>query len=193
MLKYLKTNYLAIILILMLIILGTLFIIVSGENFIKIFSYLAASYLIIVGIAMIVLTIRQQNYLNESTYSKKVMGNIIYALVLFVLGILIIIFPDYLVRIFIGITLIFFPTLELLQSKNKKNYLRNNFWKYLIGIIFIIAVDVVLEILFNFIGVAFYVFALFLIVMLIRNYHNQEYPNLISKYIIYFVKRKNKE
>jgi hypothetical protein len=193
MYRYLKINYQSLILILALIVLGTFCLLLSGENFIRMFSYLAAAYLLLMGITVIVFSFRYQEYLKNDTFLDRAVGYFIYGIVLLSLAVLIILYPDYLVRIFIGITLIVFPTIQLIKSVDKKSFLRYNFWKYLVGIIFIIAVDVILEILFHFLGIAFYALAIFLIIMLVRNYHNHEYPNLVSKYIIYIIKRNSKE
>lgn len=193
MFKYLKINYQTILLILSLIVLGIFCIILKGENFIAIFSYLAAGILILLGIAMIAFSIRYYDYLQSGSFLDRSVGYFTYGTVLIASAVLIILFPDYLVRILIGISLIIFPTVRLIQAKDKKRYLRNNFWKYLIGVIFIIAVDVIMEVLFDFLGIAFIAGAIFLTVMLIKNYQNKEEPNLFSKYIIYIIKQKTKE
>lgn len=193
MLKYLKNNYQTIIFILALIVLGIFCIMLKGENFIEIFSYLAAGILMLVGISMIVFSIRYHDYLQGGRFLDRSVGYFTYGTVLLAFALLIIIYPEYLVRIIIGISLIIFPTIRLIQAEDKKRFLRYNFWKFLIGIIFIIAVDVILEILFDFLGIAFIAGAIFLIVMLVRNYNNKEEPNLFSKYIVYIIKQQNKE
>lgn len=191
--NYLKMNIQALILIFAFIVLGAFCLLISGENFIKLFSYLAAGYLILMGITMIVFSIRYYDYLQEGKFLDKSVGYMTYGLVLFASAITLILFPEYLVRVFVGITLILFPAIRLFQSPDKKRFLRYNFWKFIVGIIFIIAADEVIEILFDFLGIAFFVLGIILIVLLINNYKNKEYPNIFSKYIIYFIKHQNKE
>ena len=116
-----------------------------------------------------------------------------YGLFLFGCAALIILFPEYLVRVFVGIVLLIIPAVRLILSTDKKRYLQYNFWKFIVGVIFIVAADAVIGILFDFLGIALIAAGIFLLVLLFRNYRNKEYPNLFSKYIIYFIKKRNKE
>jgi len=193
MLKYLKTNYQTLLLVAVLFALGTLCFLLSGEDFIRMFSYLAAAYLFISGLALIVLAIRYHEHLQDGSFFDRSIGYFTYGLFLFGCAALIILFPEYLVRVFVGIVLLIIPAVSLILSTDKKRYLQYNFWKFIVGVIFIVAADAVIGILFDFLGIALIATGIFLLVLLFRNYRNKEYPNLFSKYIIYFIKKRNKE
>jgi len=189
---YLKNNLIVLIVIIVLVALGSFFIMVSGENFIKIFSYLGATYLTIIGIYLIVSAFKYKRYLqaNHSKINSQI-GYIIQGILLLGLATLIILFPSYLVRIFIGVTLILLPTVQLFFKENKKSYFIGSIWKYIIGIIFLLAVEEIIQIVFIVIGVIFYLLAIYLIYLLVINYKYLDKPNIVTKYFIAYIIRKN--
>ena len=80
----------------------------------------------------------------------------------------------------------------LINSPKKLNYLKNNFWKFLVGIIFIFAVDIVLDIILAIFGVTLIVFAIYLIYILVTNYRDKTYPNVLTKYLVIYLNKKYK-
>lgn len=195
MIKYLRNNIILIVMTIILIALGVFCILVDGEDVIKVFSYLAASYLIIIGGWMIYAAFRYKNELNHSRHIiNNHLGYLLQGILLIGFAVLIVLFPGYLVRIIIGICLLLLPTYTLIFEENKKQYFIRNLWKYIIGIIFVLAIDVVMEILFIIIGIVLFIVAIYFIYLLVINYRDKEYPNVITKYsIAYIIKRSDKE
>lgn len=193
--NYLKNNLLVIILIILLFALGTFCFLIDGKDFIKIFSILAFIYLLFIGSWMIYAAIKygKDLDLNSGFWNKKP-GYLIQGVILIGASIIILLYPNYLVRLIIGILLIIVPTIKLIHAYNKRKYLRNNFWKFIVGIILIFAIDIILEIMFFIIGGILYACAIFLIYLLIYNYKDHSKPNIITKYtLIYFINKKDKD
>lgn len=195
MLKYLRNNLIIIIITIILIALGVFCILVDGEDVIQVFSYLAAGYLIIIGGWMIYAAFRYKDQLNYSRHIiNRYLGYLLQGILLIGFAVLVILFPGYLIRIIIGICLILLPTYTLIIEENKKQYFLRNLWKYIIGIIFVLAIDVVMEILFIIIGIVLFLIAIYFIYLLVINYRDKDYPNVITKYFIaYILKRSDKE
>jgi hypothetical protein len=193
MLKYLRINYQTVLLILALFVLGALCFILTGEDFIKVFSFIAAFYLLASAAALITMAARYHESLRTGSFFDRSEGYITYASILILFAIVLIIFPEYLVRGFIGIVLILIPLFHLIQAEDKKRYFRFNFWKFIVGVIFVVAVDAIIDIILGFLGIALFIAGAVLIALLIRNYRDKECPNLISKYIAYLIKQKSKE
>jgi hypothetical protein len=191
--QYLKNNLILIILCLIFIALGILCILARGEDIIDIFSYLALVYLVLIGGWMIFSAIKYKGLLKEnSNFLNKPLGYIIQGVILILAGITIVIFPKFLVRLIIGIILILLPLITLINHPDRIRYLRNNFWKFIIGLIFILAFDGVLDILFIVIGSILIGIACWIIYLLIINYKDKTYPNIITKYVLIYISKKNK-
>lgn len=190
--KYLKNNIILIIISIILIVVGIFSILIRGSDIIKIFSYLALVYLVLVGGWMIFSAIKYKEYLKSNTnFINRPPGYIIQGSILILAGVIIVVFPDFLVRLVIGIILIIQPLITLINHDDKKRYFNNNFWKFIIGLIFILAFDVVLDILFIIIGAGLIGLAFWIIYLLIINYKDKTYPNLITKYMMMYIIRKS--
>lgn len=193
MIKYLKNNLVLVIAVIILIALGTFCILISGNDIYKAFSIFALVYLVAVGGWMIYSSFHYKNYLEANpTFLNRPLGYLIQGGILIILGVLILIFPRFLVRLLIGLLLIAQPLVTLITTDDKLNYLKYNFWKFIVGLIFILAIDIVLDILFIIIGVGLILFAAFIIYVLIINYKDRTYPNVITKYIVIYINKKNK-
>lgn len=194
MFKYLKNNFILVIVSFVLILLGIMCIMIRGDSIFLIFSILALVYLIVIGGWMIYSSFKFKDHLDQNTnFLNKSKGYLIQGIIMILAGILIISFPDFLVRLIIGIILIILPLITLIKHDDKKRYLKNNFWKFIVGLIFVLAFDIVLDILFIIIGSSLIILAGWIIYLLIINYNDKTYPNVISKYImIYIVKKNNK-
>lgn len=193
MIKYLKNNLVLVIAVIILIALGTFCILISGNDIYKAFSIFALVYLVAVGGWMIYSSFHYKNYLEANpTFLNRPLGYLIQGGMLIILGVLILIFPGFLVRLLIGLLLIAQPLVTLIMTDDKLNYLKYNFWKFIVGLIFILAIDIVLDILFIIIGVGLILFAAFIIYVLIINYKDRTYPNVITKYIVIYINKKNK-
>ncbi|NLD27005.1 MAG: hypothetical protein GX661_06560 [Acholeplasmataceae bacterium] len=190
--KYLQHNLPVIILILILIGLGTFCIFFPESDFIKIFSWFACAYLSFLGLLLIFIALRYQKTLHQRSFLDRSPAYLIYGFVLLALAVIVILYPDYLVRIIIGLTLIIYPTLRLIVQENKGRFFLNQLWKYVVGIIFIVANDTVLDIFFVIIGIALYVAAGFLILLLIRTYR-QGQTNLLKVYLLKVLNKNVKE
>lgn len=192
MLKYLKNNLILIIISIILIIVGVFCILVRGSDIIRIFSYIALIYLIVIGGWMIFSGIKYKKFLESNTnLLNKPIGYIVQGSVFIILGVLIVIFPSFLVRLAIGLLLIILPLITLITQEDKKRYLKNNFWKFIVGLLFVIAVDVVLDILFIIIGACLLIVAGLIIYLLVINHKDPTKPNLITKYIMMYIIKKN--
>ena len=190
--KYLKNNIILIIINIFLIILGFFCILVKGSDIIKIFSFISLVYLTVIGGWMIFSGIRYRKYLESNTnILSKPLGYIIQGSIFIILGVLIVIFPGFLVRLVIGIFLIILPLITLITYEDKKRYFKNNFWKFIIGLLFVIAVDVVLDILFIIIGACLLIVACWIFYLLIINYKDPNKQNLITKYMMLYIIKKN--
>ncbi|MGD9887012.1 MAG: hypothetical protein AB7T03_03510 [Bacilli bacterium] len=193
---YLRNNWLLICFVLMLVGLSLLFILPNGQQIILIFSYLAASYLFIVGIAFLVTAFRFSHYLDNAQKQKREqIFLVLEALFLLVLGAIIIIFPTYAVRVLIGVTLILLPTIHLFSfsRSSKLTYLKRNFWKYLVGLIFILAVEAIIDYVFLVLGILLLSLAVYLIYLLIMNYRDVSRPNLIVKYSLLYLNERGRK
>lgn len=194
MIKYLKNNILIIVAILLLIVLGIFCILIDGSDVIKAFSIIALVYLILIGGWMIYSSFKYKDYLNNNpNFINKPIGYIIQGSVLIILGVLIIIFDEFLVRLAIGIFLIALPLITLFTKPDKVQYLKNNFWKFIIGLLFILAYDVVFDILFIIIGICFILLSGYLSYLLVTNYKDKSYPNVLTKYLMLYIIKKNKD
>jgi len=183
--NYLKKNYAVIILIVLSLAIGTFFIVLPGKDFIKIFSIILAIYLVIASGSLLTMAFSRPA---ANSFLKGRTAKIIGAALLVLLAVLTVLFPVYMVRIVIFLVMIVTPTVLLIVSPYKKIYLRDNFWKYIVGVIFILAVEVLVDIAFIILGIAFYVLAFFIIYLLIVNSRYQEKPSLVNKYLVrYFI------
>ncbi|MCK9536391.1 MAG: hypothetical protein M0R05_02185 [Bacilli bacterium] len=183
--NYLKKNYAVIILIVLSLAIGTFFIVLPGKDFIKIFSIILAIYLVIASGSLLTMAFSRPA---ANSFLKGRTAKIIGAALLVLLAVLTVLFPVYMVRIVIFLVMIVTPTVLLIVSPHKKIYLRDNFWKYIVGVIFILAVEVLVDIAFIILGIAFYVLAFFIIYLLIVNSRYQEKPSLVNKYLVrYFI------
>lgn len=192
MLKYFKNNLILLIISIVLIILGVFCIIVRGSDIIRIFSYIALIYLIAIGGWMIFSGFKYKEYLESNpNILNKPIGYIVQGSIFVILGVLIIIFPAFLVRLIIGIFLIILPLITLITHEDKKKYIKNNFWKFIVGLLFVVAVDVVLDILFIIIGACLLIVVGWVIYLLIINYKDPTKPNLITKYMMIYIIKKN--
>lgn len=192
MLKYFKNNLILLIISIVLIILGVFCIIVRGSDIIRIFSYIALIYLIAIGGWMIFSGFKYKEYLESNpNILNKPIGYIVQGSIFVILGVLIIIFPAFLVRLIIGIFLIILPLITLITYEDKKKYIKNNFWKFIVGLLFVVAVDVVLDILFIIIGACLLIVVGWVIYLLIINYKDPTKPNLITKYMMIYIIKKN--
>ncbi|HOH18110.1 MAG TPA: hypothetical protein PK087_02170 [Bacilli bacterium] len=194
MIIYLKNNWLFICIILALIGLSLLFILPSGQQIILISSYLAAIYLFLVGISFVVTAFKYSKYLERSQNQKREQILLLFeALFLFALGTVILIFPTYAVRVIVGISLILLPTIHLFTQANKKTYLKNNFWKYLIGILFLVAAESIIDYVFLGLGIIILLGAGFLLYLLIINCRDRNRPNLLVKYGLRYLNKKGRK
>lgn len=192
MLKYFKNNLILLIISIVLIILGVFCILVRGSDIIRIFSYIALIYLIAIGGWMIFSGFKYKEYLESNpNILNKPIGYIVQGSIFVILGVLIIIFPAFLVRLIIGIFLIILPLITLITHEDKKKYIKNNFWKFIVGLLFVVAVDVVLDILFIIIGACLLIVVGWVIYLLIINYKDPTKPNLITKYMMIYIIKKN--
>lgn len=192
MLKYFKNNLILLIISIVLIILGVFCILVRGSDIIRIFSYIALIYLIAIGGWMIFSGFKYKEYLESNpNILNKPIGYIVQGSIFVILGVLIIIFPAFLVRLIIGIFLIILPLITLITHEDKKKYIKNNFWKFIVGLLFVVAVDVVLDILFIIIGACLLIVVGWVIYLLIINYNDPTKPNLITKYMMIYIIKKN--
>lgn len=192
MLKYFKNNLILLIISIVLIILGVFCILVRGSDIIRIFSYIALIYLIAIGGWMIFSGFKYKEYLESNpNILNKPIGYIVQGSIFVILGVLIIIFPAFLVRLIIGIFLIILPLITLITYEDKKKYIKNNFWKFIVGLLFVVAVDVVLDILFIIIGACLLIVVGWVIYLLIINYKDPTKPNLITKYMMIYIIKKN--
>lgn len=179
--EYLKKNYLILIFIVVLTALGTFFIVLPGKDFIKIFSVILAVYLLI---AAGTLALAPSD---QSRIWRRRPALLAEAAALLALAVLTVLFPVYMVRIVIFLVLIVTPTVKLLTGPDKKRYFRHNFWKYIVGVIFILTVEILVDIAFIILGVALYGLAAFFIYLLIVNSRYPPKPNLFDKYLVRYI------
>jgi len=166
----------------------------SGQQIILISSYLAAIYLFLVGISFVVTAFKYSKYLERSQNQKREQILLLFeALFLFALGTVILIFPTYAVRVIVGISLILLPTIHLFTQANKKTYLKNNFWKYLIGILFLVAAESIIDYVFLGLGIIILLGAGFLLYLLIINCRDRNRPNLLVKYGLRYLNKKGRK
>lgn len=188
MIKYLKSNILVIILMLLFLGFGILAFFIEGDDVFLAFSIVAMLYLFMIGSWMIYSSIKQKDILNQNTgFINRPVGYFIQGLLFIAAGITIVIFRNFLVRLIVGVFLIVLPLISLILSKNKKEYFKKNFWKFIVGIIFVIANDLIFEIIFKIIGAFFIVDAIFLLYLLIRNYRRNPNTNIISRYLMKYI------
>jgi hypothetical protein len=190
MIRYLKKNSLVVLLIMLLLFGAGICFFLPAAYFFRVFAWISFSYLIVMGCSMIYLTFRYYNNLRQGSF-LDFPGYLIYGLFLIIFGILSLLYPEYLVRIIIGITFIIFPTWRILESKDKKEALSYQFWKYIVGIIFVLSTSFMIKFIFVFIGIAFLVIAIYLSWLLIKQYRNNN-QNLLQTFILRFI-YKNKE
>lgn len=192
MIKYLKNNIILIFISILLLALGILCILIDGKNVINAFSILALVYLFGVGGWMIFSAFKYRDYLEaNNNFMIKPIGYIIQGVILIFLGVLVIFYSDVLVRIIIGILLIILPLITLITEDDKIGYLKRNFWKFIVGLIFILTFDIIIDIIFTIIGIGLIVCVGFIIYLLVKNYKEKEYSNLITKYIVMYIIKKN--
>ncbi|MCK9471288.1 MAG: hypothetical protein WC006_04400 [Bacilli bacterium] len=191
--RYIKNNLLLIILSFIFILLGIVCILIDASSITLLFSILALIYLVMIGSWMIYSSFKYKTYLEKNDlFINKPLGYLIQGIVMMLAGILIVIYNTFLTKLIIGIILIILPLITLITHENKKVYFKNNFWKFIVGLIFIFAIDLILEIIFIIIGVGFILFALFIIYLLIINYKDKNYPNIITKYVMMYIVKRNK-
>ncbi|GEM_PF-794320 len=194
MLEYFRKNLLFLAAIIFIAGLALLFILPSGAQLIAIFSYVAAVYLFILGISFLVAAIRFDKYLESHEKSRRQQTLLILeALFLLALGTLIIIFSTYTVRIIIGVTLLVIPTLHIIFNGGRREYFLKNGWKYLIGIIFILAAEAIIDYVFLALGILFLLFDVYLIVLFVINSQNPSKPNLIAKYFLEYLNKRSRK
>jgi uncharacterized membrane protein YidH (DUF202 family) len=174
--------------------LALLFILPSGAQLIAIFSYVAAVYLFLVGISFLITAIRFDQYLEAKTKPRRQQTLLVLeALFLLALGALIIIFPTYTVRIIIGVTLLVIPTLHLIFNGGRREYFLKNGWKYLIGIIFILAAEAIIDYVFLGLGILLLLFDVYLLVLFIKNCQDPSHPSLIAKYFLQYLNKRSRK
>jgi uncharacterized membrane protein HdeD (DUF308 family) len=189
--NYLKRNLPVILFIGVLLLVGTFCIFFPESDFIEIFSWLAATYLFTMGLVLIIFALCYAQDLRSGSFFDRSPAYLLYGFLLLGLAVIIIIYPDYLVRIIIGFTLIIFPTLKLLTQENKKKFFLSQLWKYFVGIIFILANDTLLDVFFIIIGIALYLAAVFLIWLLIK--YRSQGQNLLKVYLLRVLNKHVKE
>lgn len=194
MLEYFKKNLPFLAGMIIIAGLALLFILASGAQLIAIFSYAAAVYLFIVGISFLVAAVRFDGYLEPKQKPRRQQTLLILeALFLLALGALIIIFPTYTVRIIIGVTLLVIPTLHLIFNGGRREYFLKNGWKYLIGIIFILAAEAIIDYVFFALGILLGLFDVYLIVLFVINGKDPAKPNLIAKYFLEYLNKRSRK
>ena len=117
--KYLKKNYIVLIMIAALLALGTFFIVLPGIDFILVFSILLGVYL--AGAAVYIFLLALRAYALPGPKSARVVAFIASGALLG-LAVLTVIYPAVMVRIVIFLIFIVTPT--ALFVKRKKAYLR---------------------------------------------------------------------
>jgi len=194
MLEYFKKNLPFLAGMIIIAGLALLFILPSGAQLIAIFSYVAAVYLFLVGISFLVAAIRFDQYLEAKNKPRRQQTLLILeALFLLALGALIIIFPTYTVRIIIGVTLLVIPTLHLIFNGGRREYFLKNGWKYLIGIIFILAAEAIIDYVFFGLGILLALFDVYLLVLFILNCQDPSHPSLIAKYFLEYLNKRSRK
>lgn len=193
MIKYILNNIILVIAVVVLTVLGIFCIIIDGEDVYKIFSIIALIYLCFIGLWMIFSSFYyKENLKNNSNFINKPIGYLIQGIIIIALGLIIVLYPNFIVRFVVGILLIIQPLVYLIITDNKLSYLKSNFWKFIIGLIFILAIDIILDILLLIIGILLILIACFIIYIIIINYKDRTYPNIITKYIVIYLNKKNK-
>lgn len=193
MIKYLLNNIILVIAVIFLTVLGIFCILIDGDDVYKIFSIISLIYLCCIGIWMIYSSFYyKDNLKNNSNFLNQPLGYLIQGIVLIALGVIIVLFPNFIVRFVVGIMLIIQPLFSLIIADNKLSYLKVNFWKFIVGLIFILAIDIILDILLLIIGILLILIACFIIYIIIINYKDRTYPNIITKYIVIYLNKKNK-
>jgi hypothetical protein len=182
--KYLKKNYIVLIMIAALLALGTFFIVLPGIDFILVFSILLGVYL--AGAAVYIFLLALRAYALPGPKSARVVAFIASGALLG-LAVLTVIYPAVMVRIVIFLIFIVTPTVALFVKPDKKAYLRKNFWKYILGVILLLSVEVLVDIAFIIVGVLFYGVAGYLIYLLVIHSRMPEKPNLFDKYLVRYI------
>lgn len=176
---FIKKNKIEIILASVLLIIGVLCIILSGITIISIITYLMGAFFIISGITVIVGTVK-----NRSVVTTSLTIPIIQGVVLIVLGSSLFIFPNHLVRLIVGIMFIIIPTIKIILEKEKLAGLKKQIYKYIIGLIFIISFDKILDILFIIIGVGLIVASILLLVYTIKSFKKDKSNSFLYKFFM---------
>lgn len=176
---YLKKNLIALISIGILIAFGTIFILVNPSVLIKVALITIAILMLIIGIGFMVST---QQYVGVD--KNKL---IVQSVILITLAILLIIFRNnYILRVIIGTIFILMGIIDFVYSQDKINHLKKDFWKYIIGFILILSFDIILKIVFVFIGVLLFTLAGYLCYLLIKHRNDKEIKNI---FMIIFLNR----
>ncbi|MGD9605473.1 MAG: hypothetical protein AB7V00_04900 [Bacilli bacterium] len=193
MFLYIKNNWLLLTIMAIMVGISLIFILLNGQEIIMIFSYIAASYLFLVGISFFVSAVKFSSYLENSRRQKhQQLLLILEACLLIVLGVVILVFSTYSVRAIVGILLIILPTIQMFMKTSKWAYFRKNFWKYLVGLVFILATEAIIDYVFFALGLLILGLVCYFIYLFIINYHDLSRPNLIIKYGLLYLNKKGR-
>lgn len=181
---YLKKNFAVVIMILILLAVGTFFVVLPGLDFIRIFSVILALYLTGAAVYIFILALRSNL---EGAILNNRAAAFAAAAGLLTLAVLTVIFPRFMVLIVIFLVFIATPTITLFVRTDRKAYFRKNFWKYILGAVLLLSVKLLVDIAFIIVGIIFYGLACFLIYLLIAGSRLPEKPNLVDKYLVRYL------
>lgn len=176
---FIKRNKIELILTFLLLLIGLLCVFLSGKTIMIIITYLMGVFFIASGITVLVGTIK-----NRSVVMNDLWLPITQGIVLIILGSCLFIFPGHLVRLIVGAIFLIIPTIKIILHNNKKETFLKELYKYIIGLIFIISIDIFLDIIFFIIGLILLIGAVILLVYTIKSFKKDQSNSLMYKIFI---------
>lgn len=191
MIQYLKKNILLFVIIFLSVALALLLIIPSGQDLLRLFSYIIAVCLIIIAFLFFGMAFQDRTLLSKKTKLNSRTSLIIQSIVILALAVLVFIFHKYTPKL-IGVFILLIVVIKTIYENERFRYLLRNSWKILIGLLFVFGTEPLINLVFLIVGILLIGFAGYLLYLLIVNYQHGR-PNIINKYFIAYIVRRSRK
>lgn len=191
--EYIKKNfYCLLVIIMMLVASGVLLLFSSNaEMLIKIITFVIGGIIIVAGIALMIINIKNNKYIVNSSnkfYDNPVVKVCIQGTILIILGLLIIIFPTYWVRLAFAIFILIAYCVKLCLSDNKFTWFKKNILTLFLILILVLSIDMIMKYVLLALSILLLlVLSIYLIVQFIIGFKNKD-KNVLLEILYKFFK-----
>lgn len=176
---FLKKCRVEMITFLVLLLIASLAIFLSKDALINLVSYGLGIFFILTGILIFVTTIR--NRANEESHLAFLF---LQGLVVLGLGIAVIVFKSYWIRLLIGGIVLLIPIVKTINANDKKMQIIKEIPKVIAGLILVLSFNQVIKILFLVIGIVLFILSIVLLVFTIKSYRQNKHNSLFYSFFV---------